>query len=185
MLTKEAFNALLKTLEEPPPHVKFIFATTEAEKIPATILSRCQRFDFRNIPTADIAAHLKNICKDEKIKIDENAIFRVAKAGAGSMRDALSLLDQLFSSTQGKLAEEDVLRVLGTPPQERIAELAAAIAGSNAAGALEKLDAILLAGYPLEGLAAALAEEFRNVMLILTCGEKTELVEVPESARRS
>ncbi len=183
MLTKEAFNALLKTLEEPPPHVKFIFATTEAEKIPATILSRCQRFDFRNIPTSDIVAHLKSICKQEKIQIDDDALFRIAKAAAGSMRDGLSLLDQLISSTPGALGEADVLRVLGTPPEERISALATAIAEGKAAEALEQFDAILLSGYPLEGVATALAEQFRNVMLALAAGSGSKLIELSESAR--
>ena len=183
MLTKEAFNALLKTLEEPPPHVKFIFATTEAEKIPATILSRCQRFDFRNIPTAGIAAHMTAICKAEKIKIDDDAIFRIAKAAAGSMRDGLSLLDQLISSSAGQLGEADVLRVLGTPPEERICALAGAIAEGDAASALEKFDEILLSGYPLEGVATALADQFRNVMLALACGPDSKLIELSESSR--
>ena len=183
MLTKEAFNALLKTLEEPPPHVKFIFATTEPQKIPATILSRCQRFDFRNIPTADIAAHLESICRVEQVEIDSDAIFRIAKAGAGSMRDALSLLDQLLAGTAGRLSEADVLRVLGTPPEERLAALADAIAGSDPAAALGRLDELLLAGYPLEGVAAALAEQFRLIMLVLTCGVESPLIEVSESAR--
>src|SRR5215213_3947697 len=97
MLSKSSFNALLKTLEEPPEHVKFILATTEAEKVLPTILSRCQRYDFRNIPTREIAAHLKQITKQEKIDADEDALLLVAKAGAGSMRDALSLLDRLLS----------------------------------------------------------------------------------------
>src|SRR5207302_10992278 len=93
MLSKSAFNALLKTLEEPPSHVKFILATTEAEKLLPTILSRCQRYDFRNIPTREIARHLREICKQEHIEADEDALHLVAKAGARSMRDSLSLLD--------------------------------------------------------------------------------------------
>jgi DNA polymerase-3 subunit gamma/tau len=97
MLSKSAFNALLKTLEEPPSHVKFILATTEPEKVLPTILSRCQRYDFRNIPTREIAGHLSNVAKAEGIKADEDALFLVAKAGAGSMRDSLSLLDRLLS----------------------------------------------------------------------------------------
>src|SRR6201999_3315905 len=102
-LSKDAFNALLKVLEEPPAHVKFILATTEPEKVLPTILSRCQRYDFRNIPTREIAEHLKDICKKEKIKADEDALLLVAKAGAGSMRDSLSLLDRLLS-----LGEKDL-----------------------------------------------------------------------------
>src|SRR3954469_5072387 len=103
MLSKSAFNALLKTLEEPPAHVKFILATTEPEKVLPTILSRCQRYDFRNIPTREIAAHLKNIVRKEKVKADEDALMLVAKAGAGSMRDALSLLDRLPSIGEERL----------------------------------------------------------------------------------
>ncbi len=183
MLTKEAFNALLKTLEEPPAHVKFIFATTEAEKIPATVLSRCQRFDFRNIPTADIAQQLRMISKAEKIKIDDDALFRVAKAAAGSMRDGISLLDQLLSSATGKVSEDDVLRVLGTPPDERISALLTAVADGETATALEQLDEVLAAGYPLEGVAAALADGFRHVMLALTCGVDSRLIELSESRR--
>jgi len=185
MLTREAFNALLKTLEEPPAHVKFIFATTEPAKIPATVLSRCQRFDFRNIPTADIAGQLRKICKAEKIEIDDAAVFRVAKAAAGSMRDGISLLDQLLSSATGKVGEADVLRVLGTPPEERISALLTAVAGGEAAVALEQLDEVLAAGYPLEGMAAALADGFRHVMLALTCGVDSRLIELSESQRQA
>ena len=183
MLTKEAFNALLKTLEEPPAHVKFIFATTEAEKTPATILSRCQRFDFRNISTADIAGHLERISEAEGVDISGDAVFRMAKAANGSMRDGISLLDQLISSASGALGEDDVLRVLGTPPDERIAAVMDAVSRSDPAAALEALDGILAAGYPLEGIAAALADQFRNVMLALTCGADTRLVELGEAAR--
>lgn len=185
MLTKEAFNALLKTLEEPPPHVKFIFATTEVEKVPATILSRCQRFDFRNIPTIDIAGHLTAICKAEKVKITDGAVFRVAKAAAGSMRDGVSLLDQLLSSSSGKLDDDDVVRVLGTPPDERIGSLLAAVADCQPSEALTELDAILMAGFPLEGVVGALSDEFRNIMLALTCGDDSKLIELPETRRQA
>ena len=184
MLTKEAFNALLKTLEEPPAHVKFIFATTEAEKVPATIISRCQRFDFRNISTVEIAGHLANICKAEKIPISEGAVFRVAKAAAGSMRDGISLLDQLISSVAGgQLEEHDVLRVLGTPPDERIGELMKSMSEGQTGAALGQLDDVLAAGYPLEGVVESLADQFRNVMLALTCGSDSKLIELPETQR--
>src|SRR5258707_13459705 len=112
MLSKQAFNALLKTREEPPSHVKFILATTEAEKLLPTILSRCQRYDFRNIPTREIAEHLKNICKQEKIKADEDALLLVAKAGAGSMRDSLSLLDRLLSIGEKHLTIDTIEQLL-------------------------------------------------------------------------
>src|SRR3982750_140106 len=97
MLTGGAFNALLKTLEEPPEHVKFIFATTDIHKVPATIISRCQRFDFKNIPTPRLAEHLTEIVKDEQLTADKDAIFRIARLGNGSMRDALSILDRVLS----------------------------------------------------------------------------------------
>src|SRR3954469_25732520 len=112
MLSKSAFNALLKTLEEPPAHVKFILATTEPEKVLPTILSRCQRYDFRNIPTREIAAHLKNITKKEKIKADDDALFLVAKAGAGSMRDSLSLLDRPLRGGEKEVNGETVAQLL-------------------------------------------------------------------------
>src|SRR6478609_6238863 len=115
MLSKSAFNALLKTMEEPPPHVKFILATTEPEKVLPTILSRCQRYDFRNIPTREIAGHLKDVCKQEKIKADDDALLLVAKAGAGSMRDALSLLDRLLSIGEKNLTIEMIEQMLGMP----------------------------------------------------------------------
>jgi len=183
MLTKEAFNALLKTLEEPPEHVKFIFATTEADRLPATILSRCQRFDFRNIPTRDIAAHLKKICEAEKVTADDAAIFRIARAAAGSMRDGLSLLDQLLAAGGGTVGEEDVIRILGTPGEERTAEIVEAIAGNDPAAALGGLDRLLTSGVTLESAIGAVGEMFRHMMLIQSCGADSDLVELPESQR--
>src|SRR5512145_809237 len=112
MLSKSAFNALLKTMEEPPEHVKFILATTEPEKVLPTILSRCQRYDFRNIPTREIAGHLKNICQQEGITADEDALLLVAKSGAGSMRDSLSLLDRLLSIGEDRLTAELIEQLL-------------------------------------------------------------------------
>src|SRR5213080_3187997 len=127
MLSKAAFNALLKTLEEPPEHVKFILATTEPDKVLPTILSRCQRYDFRNIPTREIAGHLADICKKEKIKADEDALLMVAKAGAGSMRDSLSLLDRLLSVGESKLTLGMIEGLLGPPKAQLLFDLAGAI----------------------------------------------------------
>src|SRR3712207_2664850 len=127
MLSKSAFNALLKTLEEPPGHVKFILATTEPEKVLPTILSRCQRYDFRNIPTREIAAHLKNVCKQEKISADDDALLLVAKAGAGSMRDSLSLLDRLLSIGEKKLTIGMIEQLLGMPRSQLIYDLVQAV----------------------------------------------------------
>ena len=184
MLTKEAFNALLKTLEEPPEHVKFIFSTTEAQKVPATILSRCQRFDFRNIPTRRIAEHLRKICQAEKVQADDDALFRIARAAAGSMRDALSLLDQLLVSGT-KVTAEDVVRVLGTPPDERMVAIAEAIANGSPAAALGELDGVLALGVSLASATGALGDVFRNMMVASTCGADSELIELPEQQRKA
>src|SRR3712207_1767065 len=127
MLSKSAFNALLKTLEEPPGHVKFILATTEAEKVLPTILSRCQRYDFRNIPTREIATHLKDVTKQEKIKADDDALLLVAKAGAGSMRDSLSLLDRLLSVGEKNLTADMIEQLLGMPRSQLIYDLVQAV----------------------------------------------------------
>ena len=126
MLTTPAFNALLKTLEEPPPHVKFIFATTEAQKIPITILSRCQRFDFAGINAARILEQLKQIVEREGMKADDEALRMVARRAGGSMRDAQSLLDQLLSFGGDRLTAETVHGILGTAADDRVVEIATA-----------------------------------------------------------
>ncbi len=183
MLTKEAFNALLKTLEEPPGHVKFIFATTEAEKVPATILSRCQRFDFRNIPTQRIADHLGLICEKENVPADADALYRVARAAAGSMRDGLSLLDQLLAGGQ-TVTDAEVVRVLGTPADERTMAIIEAIAESNSAAALGELAGLLESGVTLSNVTTAIGDAYRNMMLASTCGADSELIELPETQRQ-
>src|SRR5262245_14289883 len=146
MLSKRSFNALLKTLEEPPEHVKFIFCTTEAEKLLPTILSRCQRYDFRNIPTREIADHLKKICKDEKVKADEDALLLVAKAGAGSMRDALSLLDRLLSIGEKNLSIEMIEQLLGMPRAQAIFDLVQSIGEGKVKNVLERSSRMVAAG---------------------------------------
>src|SRR2546426_1261152 len=127
MLTKEAFNALLKTLEEPPAHVKFMFATTEPEKVLPTILSRCQRFDLRRIPAGLIAKHLKEIAKKEKVTIENEALTAVARGAEGGLRDAESALDQLIAFCGDKITEKDVLSVFGLVAHEKIAALSDAV----------------------------------------------------------
>src|SRR5947208_1970770 len=136
MLTRESFNALLKTLEEPPPHVKFIFATTEVQKIPLTILSRCQRFDFGGINTARILEQLKGIVAREGVKADDDALRIVARRAAGSMRDAQSLLEQLLSFGD-QLTVDVVHSILGTAADERVVEIASAILDKDPKRALE------------------------------------------------
>src|SRR5437762_13154239 len=136
MLTKAAFNALLKTLEEPPAHVKFLFATTEPEKVLPTILSRCQRFDLRRIPVALIVKHLGHIAKLEKIQVEEAALYAIARGAEGGMRDAESALDQLISFCGEKIVEEDVLSMFGLTAQGQILALASAVLKGDAEAVL-------------------------------------------------
>jgi DNA polymerase-3 subunit gamma/tau len=179
MLSKPAFNALLKTLEEPPEHVKFILATTEPEKLLPTILSRCQRYDFRNIPTREIASHLKDICRKEKIKADEDALLLVAKAGAGSMRDSLSLLDRLLSVGEKELTVEMIEQLLGMPRAQSIFELAQAIGAGDVKSVLQLSTALTCQGLGADTMISSLADHLRNLLVILVCGADSELVELP------
>ncbi len=185
MLTKEAFNALLKTLEEPPGHVKFIFSTTEVEKVPATIISRCQRFDFRDIPTRQIAEHLEKVCEAEKVTADDEALFRIARAAAGSMRDGLSLLDQLLAAGEGKVSQDEVIRLLGTPSDERTLSIVAAIADGDTAAALTQLDRVLGGGVTLASAVLALGDVFRNMMLVSACGADSKLIDLSDTQRKA
>jgi DNA polymerase-3 subunit gamma/tau len=177
MLSKSAFNALLKILEEPPSHVKFILATTEPEKVLATILSRCQRYDFRNISTKEIAAHLKSICKQEKMAADDDAIFLIAKSAAGSMRDGLSLLERLLSAGESKLTVKVVEQLMGLPRSVELLALSQAIGESNVKQTLEQTDAMLAAGMSADSLMSALADHLRNLLIIKTCGAQSGLIE--------
>jgi DNA polymerase-3 subunit gamma/tau len=179
MLSKSSFNALLKTLEEPPEHVKFILATTEPEKLLPTILSRCQRYDFRNIPTREIADHLKNICKQEKIKCDDDALLLVAKAGAGSMRDSLSLLDRLLSIGEKHLTIESIEQLLGMPRAQAIFDLVQSIGQGNVKEVLEQSSKLVSAGLSTDALLANLIDHLRNLLVLRTCGKTSDLVEVP------
>ena len=185
MLSMPAFNALLKSLEEPPPHVKFIFATTDVHKLPATILSRCQRYDFKNISTADIAAHLAAICQQEKVQADGAALHRIALLANGSMRDALSLLDRVLSLGAGHVTEAMLEDLLGKPPLAAVSGLVAAIAGQDAAGALNSADAMLNDGMGMEQALSELVEFFRNLMVVRVCGDQTPLLDVPSEWKTS
>ncbi len=185
MLTREAFNALLKTMEEPPAHVKFILCTTEAHKVPATIQSRCQRFDFRNIPTGRIADHLKTVLKGEKIKADNDVIWQVARLGNGSMRDALSLLDRLSAAGEDKLTSDLLEQMLGLPAQELIVDLVNAMADGDVGATLEKTAALLERGIAEDQLIDVLIERFRQLMLIHACGLDSELIELSDDTRKA
>ncbi len=185
MLSAGAFNALLKTLEEPPEHVKFIMATTEPQKVPATIQSRCLRFDFRSIGVDQIVGHLKWILDQEKVQADDGVVRRVARLANGSMRDALSLLDQLLSMGTDRLTLSMIDDVLPVPHDEVLTRLIGQIADRDAAGALASLDTCLAGGYSLERFAESLAEQLRALMLLRLCGPDTQLVEVPAVAREA
>jgi DNA polymerase-3 subunit gamma/tau len=169
MLSTSAFNALLKTLEEPPEHVKFILATTEVQKIPITILSRCQRFDFAHVGPAKIFEQLKSIVAREGHQADDDALRLVARRAAGSMRDSQSLLDQLLASSPGKLTAEHVSAVLGTAGDDRVIELATAVLGGDAKAALDLIGAWVERGLQVGELADQLVEYWRSLMLV-SCG---------------
>ena len=165
MLSTAAFNALLKTLEEPPDHVKFIFATTEANKILPTIISRCQRFDLRRIPNTIIAKHLLHIASLEKVKLDEKAAYAIAKGADGGMRDAQSMLDQLVAFCGGQIREEDVLEIFGFTAAESVAGLAQSILSLDTVGALRVVHQQNEAGKDLARFLSDLIQYVRTLLV--------------------
>jgi DNA polymerase III subunit gamma/tau len=184
-ITSDGFNALLKTLEEPPAHVKFIFATTAAQKVPATILSRCQRFDFRRIATDKIAEVLKEICKKEKIKAEDEALFAIAKAADGSLRDSQTILDQIASASENKIARADVVRSLGVLEEETLVALTDALAQKDAKTALTLLDTILADGKEPSLFVEKMIEHARNLLFVQVSPELLELVDATEAYKKS
>jgi len=164
MLTEPAFNALLKTLEEPPPHVLFIFATTEVHKVPATILSRCQRFDFRRMPLPEIVEQLRNICGKEGVQIDDTALLLVAKKAEGSMRDSQSLLDQVIAYCGQQVKGEEVAQLFGIIDQEIFFTCTEAMAQRDAGKGLALSEKIYTTGYHLGEFLERLAEHFSNIL---------------------
>jgi DNA polymerase-3 subunit gamma/tau len=178
MLSASAFNALLKTLEEPPPYVRFVLATTEPHRIPATVLSRCQRFDFRRIPVAEIAGHLKYIAAEEGFEVQDAAVFAIARSAQGCMRDAVSLLDQMTSYGATASAEESqaisleqVQQVLGSVASATVAAFVDALATRNVAAGLQLIHDLLLQGGSLNEFAAQVIEQLRGVMLVQMVGD--------------
>ena len=165
MLTVGAFNALLKTLEEPPSHIVFVLATTEPQKIPATILSRCQRFDFKKIPAQLIFEHLKEVSKDENLNITEDAISEIARLADGGMRDALSMLDQVSSFTSEKITINEVHEVNGTLPQIEIKKIILDLFDKNISEVLKKIDAYNNDGKNLAKLIEEIMNFLKNVLL--------------------
>ena len=176
MLTREAFNALLKTLEEPPEHVKFIFCTTEAERIPVTILSRCQRFDFAGIQHAEIVERLRQIVAAEQAEADDAALELIARRAAGSMRDSQSLLEQLLSFCGDHVRPEDVNAILGTADTGRVVEMLGLLASSDVSAALTELDAAAAEGVDLGQLTVQLLGVLRDGMLLAVGGDAKGLL---------
>jgi DNA polymerase III subunit gamma/tau len=181
MLTKEAFNALLKTLEEPPAHVKFMFATTEPEKMLPTILSRCQRYDLRRIPANRIAQHLGYIAGEEKVEIDEAARQAIARGAEGCMRDAESTLDQLISFCGQRIEEGDVLSMFGLTARGQIQQLAGILLNGEAEAVLATLQVLEKNGKDLSRLLSDLLEHFRNLLLYLIGKGNLGLLEVTDT----
>ncbi|HEX9655218.1 MAG TPA: DNA polymerase III subunit gamma/tau [bacterium] len=176
MLTNEAFNALLKTLEEPPPRVLFIFATTEAHKVPTTILSRCQRYDFRRIPLAEIVQQLRKICNQEKIKIDDESLYLIAKKADGSMRDSQSLLDQVVSFCGGEVKASDLADLLGLINLDLFFECSECIVNKDVSAGLMLSEKVFNLGCDLGEFLNGLTEHCRNILVLKSTGRK-ELLE--------
>jgi DNA polymerase-3 subunit gamma/tau len=181
MLTKEAFNALLKTLEEPPDHVKFMFATTEPEKVLPTILSRCQRFDLRRIPAALIVQHLGRIAQQEKVRLDPAALYAIARGAEGAMRDAESTLDQLISFCGDTIQESDVLSMFGLTAQAQLLGLARAVLAGQVETALRQLHELAGHGKDLGRLLGDVLNYFRNLLLFQVSSGDLSLLEVSEA----
>ncbi len=175
MLSAGAFNALLKTLEEPPAHVIFILATTEVHKLPATILSRCQRFDFGRISPADIAARIQHVAKEEGFTVTDEAALLLARLADGAMRDALSLLDQCLS-TGNEITADAVAKATGMAGSEYLYQLSDAVAAGDSAAALALLDTLYRGAKDMERLCAEWVEHYRNLMIIQTVKDPSDLI---------
>ena len=183
MLSAAAFNALLKTLEEPPEFVKFVFATTEPDKVLGTVLSRCQRFDLRKISQGDLCGQLRKICDAEGVEIAEDALLAIARGADGGMRDAESALDQIIAFTGKKIEEEDVLGVFGLVSRALIEDLAEAVLRGDVARVLARLDELDRAGKDLRRLVAELIDHFRNLLVCVELGGETKGLDLTESQR--
>ncbi len=183
MLTTPAFNALLKTMEEPPSHVKFILCTTEPHKVPQTIQSRCQRFDFRNIPTKQIAEHLGAVAKGEGVEVTEDVLLSIARLANGSMRDGLSLLDRLLASASGRIDAVVLEQVFGLPDDQILLDIVDACVCERIGDALTHGARLLERGSGVEQALELLAERFRWILVACAVGIDSDLLEVAASMR--
>ena len=181
MLTTEAFNALLKTLEEPPEHAYFIFATTEPQKIPITILSRCQRFDFKRISQQDIVDHLAMICDEEDIDIDRTGLQLMARQADGAMRDALSLMDQVIGFAGNSVTEDEVANILGVANREHLFEISEAILERDAEEALSALDTVHRYGYDMQEFASELVTHLRDLTVAAAVDDPNAVTDLTAS----
>lgn len=179
MLTKEAFNALLKTLEEPPSHVKFVLATTQPEKIPATILSRCQRFDFRRLSLSDMVGKLEEICQREKTPVSRDVLHEIARHSEGGMRDSISLLDQILSFCEGPPSLEDLHQMLGTAPWVNLADLVDALLAKDQGAVLNRVNDLYMRGRDPGEFLGQLIEYFRGLMVLGSCPGGGNLLDEP------
>lgn len=179
MLTREAFNALLKTLEEPPPHIIFIFATTEPHKVPATILSRCQRYDFKRIPLKEMTENLKRIVEKEGIQISPRGLSMLVRESEGSMRDAQSLLDQVISYAGKEIRDEDIAEVLGLIDRKILSDTIEAIASRDSKRCVEIVEAIYQYGYDIQRYCQDLLQTLRNLILLKVSKDADDLIELP------
>ncbi len=182
MLSKGAFNALLKTLEEPPAHAIFIFATTEPHRLPPTVISRCQRYDFRRIALEDIVGQLKHICLQEGIEADDSALFAIARKGDGSMRDSESIFDQVVAFSGDQLTYESVRQVLHVVDQDTFFQLTDLIITNNSSGGFALAEEIVMSGYDIQDFLTGLEEHYRNLLVARATGD-TRLIEAPEDVR--
>ena len=185
MLSTAAFNALLKTLEEPPAHVKFMFATTDPEKVLPTILSRCQRFDLRRIPVALIVSHLAGIAKQENVEIEDSALYAIARGSDGGMRDAESALDQLISFCGNRILEGDVLSMFGLTSQAQVLSLSNGVLQGDAEAVLRELNSLAKHGKDLGRLLSDVLGHFRNLLIFQVARGDLTLMEVSETEAAS
>ena len=182
MLTQQAFNALLKILEEPPPYLVFVLATTNPEKIPATIVSRCQRFPLQRLRVSEISGKLKEISKEEKVKIDDESLFLIAKLGDGALRDALGVFDSAVSYCGDKITIDDLVSFLNIPQKEIYFSIAEFINSGDVKGALNYFNELSARGLDIQTFFNGLTEHFRDLLIIKSTSEE-ELIDEPDSIK--
>ncbi|MBN2536929.1 DNA polymerase III subunit gamma/tau [candidate division WOR-3 bacterium] len=184
MLTEQAFNALLKTLEEPPAHARFVFATTEAHEVPATIISRCQRFDFRRATPDEVAARLRWLCEQEKIKASDAALLAIARRADGAIRDGESILEQLATFRPDGIESDDVGELLGLVPAASFYDYVDFVLGRDLAGIIRMVDGLFDKGYDLLEFYAGLIQHFRNIMFVQAGVPTDRLGLLPDERQR-